>query len=262
MVWRCIFFCRSQPAENEFAPFLPHTFGHLSDYVILKPSVRNRGNNRLHYFFAGLLALDAAAHLYACVNRNMLMLRRVSKCLLMPLLAVCYLLFAASPSPLVFAAILFGFAGDLVLLFRPRRWAFPVGILAFAAGHVCYIISFAKRIATAPPWYMFVLCALITIACAGILTRYLWKGLPKKLRPPSFLYMLVIGSMASCAVLFTLYGATAHRWLAAIGGLLFALSDSILSIDAFHHPIRHRSILVMSTYIAAQTLIVSALAFS
>ena len=206
--------------------------------------------------------MDAIVHIFACINRNMLMLRRVSKCLLMPLLAACYMLFAQAPSALVITAILFGFAGDLVLLFRPRKWAFPAGILAFAAGHVFYIISFARRIVVTPPWYLFALCAVITVACAATLTRYLWKCMPKKLKPPSFLYMVVIGSMVSSAILFTLYGDSAHRWLAAIGGLLFAISDTTLSIDAFHHPVRYRSVIVMSTYIAAQTLIVSALAFS
>jgi uncharacterized membrane protein YhhN len=212
--------------------------------------------------FAGLLALDAGVHIFACINKNMLMLRRVSKCLLMPLLAVCYALFAREPSSLVIAAILFGFAGDLVLLFRPRKWAFPAGILAFATGHVFYIISFVKRIVVSPPWYMLALCALATIACAATLTRYLWKCMPKKLKPPSFLYMVIIGSMVSTAILFSLYGGSVHRWIAAVGGLLFAISDTTLSIDAFHHPVRYRSVIVMSTYIAAQTLIVSALAFS
>jgi len=191
----------------------------------------------------------------------MLMLRRVSKCLLMPLLAACYMLFAQAPSPLVISAILFGFAGDLVLLFRPRKWAFPAGILAFTIGHVFYIVSFLKRLSLTPPWYLIVLLAILVVACAATLLRYLWKGLPKKLCPPSFIYMLVIGLMVSSSVLFSLYSVSAHRWLAAVGGLLFAISDTTLSIDAFHHPIRHRSILVMSTYIAAQVLIVSALAF-
>jgi len=216
----------------------------------------------LRFVFAGLLALDAAVHIFACVNRNMLMLRRVSKCLLMPLLATCYMMFAKAPSSLVIAAILFGFAGDLVLLFRPRKWAFPAGILAFATGHVFYIVSFAKRIVVSPPWYMFALCALATVACAATLTYYLWKCMPKKLKPPSFLYMIIIGSMVSTAILFSLYGGSAHRWIAAIGGVLFAISDTTLSIDAFHHPVRYRSVIVMSTYIAAQVLIVSALAFS
>ena len=216
----------------------------------------------MQYFFAGLFLLDAAVHLFACANKNLLMLRRVSKCLLMPLLAACYLFFAKMPSPLVVAGILFGFAGDLVLLFRPRKWAFPAGIAAFATGHIFYIIRFAQRIATRPPWFLFALLALITIGCAALLMRYIWKGMPKKLCPPSFLYMMVIGTMASSAVLFSLYGLSPYRWLAGIGGVLFAISDTTLSIDAFHHPVHNRNIIVMSTYIAAQVLIVSAFAFA
>ncbi len=216
----------------------------------------------MQYFFAGLFLVDIAVHLFACVNKNLLMLRRVSKCLLMPLLATCYMLFAREPSTLVIAGILFGFAGDLVLLFRPRKWAFPAGILAFATGHVFYILSFARRIAIAPPWYLFAALALITIGCAATLMRYIWKGMPKKLCPPSFLYMMIIGTMASSAVLFTLYGLSPYRWLAGIGGLLFAISDTTLSIDAFHHPIHNRNIIVMSTYIAAQVLIVSTFALA
>jgi len=90
--------------------------------------------------------------------------------------------------------------------------------------------------------------------------HYIWKGMPKKLRPPSFLYMLMIGSMASSALLFALYGVSELRWLAAVGGLLFVLSDTTLSIDAFHHPVRHRNVIVMTTYLLAQSLIVTALA--
>ena len=216
----------------------------------------------MQYFIAGLFLLVAAVHLFACVNKNLLTLRRVSKCLLMPLLASCYMLFSHEPDTLVIIAILSGFVGDLVLLFRPRKWAFPAGILAFAAGHVFYIFSFAGRITLQPPWYLFVILALVSIACAATLMRYIWRGMPRKLRAPSFLYMLVIGSMVSSAALFALYGTSPLRWLAALGGVLFALSDATLSIDAFHHPVRYRNVIVMTTYILAQTLIVSALAFS
>lgn len=214
------------------------------------------------YLFAGLFVLVAAVQLFACANKDMLMLRRVSKCLLMPLLAVCYALFARAPSPLVLAAILSGFVGDLVLLFRPRRWAFPSGILAFATGHVFYIVSLAQGFAVIPPWYMLALLALVNVACAATMMRYLWRGMPRKLRPPSFLYMLIIGTMASAAALFALYGASDYRWLALPGGLLFVLSDTTLAIDAFHHPVRFRSVIVMSTYILAQALLVITLAFA
>ena len=216
----------------------------------------------LNYLFAALYLLDIGIHLFACASRDRLMLRRVSKCFLMPLLAVCYGLFAVSVSPLVLAAILFGFAGDVVLLFRPRRFAFPAGMMAFATGHALYIASFWGKLIQSPEWYVLLFLCVVTIAAAGTLLHYLWKRMPKKLRTPSFIYMLVIGVMASSSVLFALYSAAPLRWLAAIGGVLFSISDTTLSIDAFHHPVRYRNVIVMSTYILAQTLIVSALAFS
>ena len=41
-----------------------------------------------------------------------------------------------------------------------------------------------------------------------------------------------------------------------VGALLFILSDSLLAFDKFLVPIPHAGVLVMSTYIAAQYLIV------
>ncbi|MEA4870346.1 MAG: lysoplasmalogenase [Christensenella sp.] len=216
----------------------------------------------MNAIFAALYLLDIGIHLFACASRDRLMLRRVSKCFLMPLLAICYCLFADSIAPLVLAAILFGFAGDVILLFRPRRFAFPAGMMAFATGHALYIAGFWGRLTLVPKWFFLVLLCSITLAAACTLLHYLWKRLPKKLRVPSFLYMLVIGSMASSATLFAFYGATSLRWLALVGGVLFALSDATLSIDAFHHPVRYRNVIVMSTYILAQSLIVSSLTFS
>jgi len=216
----------------------------------------------LRYIAIALYLLVIALHLFACASRDRLMLRRVTKCCLMPLLLLCYVVFAAEVSPLVVAAILCGFVGDVLLLFRPRRWSFPAGIFSFAAGHVFYITYFLKGINVSPAWYICVALGLICLFSAITLLRYLWNGLPKKLRPPSFLYMLIIASMASCAILFALYGASPLRWLAAVGGLIFVASDSTLSIDAFHHPVRYRNVIVMSTYIVAQTLIVTSLALA
>ncbi len=216
----------------------------------------------MRYIAIALYLIIVALHLFACGMRKRLMLRRVTKCALMPLLAVCYILFAKTVSPLVIVAIFFGFAGDFFLLLTTHRWAFPAGIAAFALGHVFYIASFLSALPRFPAFYIWIMLGLISAAYAATLMHYLWKGIPKKLRPPSVTYMFIIGSMASCAIIYAFSGATSLCWLAGIGGLMFVVSDSMLSIDAFHHPIRHRSILVMSTYIAAQTLIVSSLAFA
>ena len=216
----------------------------------------------LRYIAVALYLLVVSLHLFACASRDRLMLRRITKCCLMPLLLLCYLSFTGEVSYLVVAAILCGFVGDVFLLFRPRRWSFPAGILSFAAGHVFYIIRFLGELTVSPAWYLCAALGIVSLVSAITLLYYLWKGLPKKLRPPSFLYMLIIASMASSAILFSFYGALPLRWLAAVGGLLFVASDSTLSIDAFHHPVRYRNVIVMSTYIAAQTLIVSSLTFA
>ncbi len=215
----------------------------------------------MDYLIVTLYLVTAGIHIYACGSRNRLMLRRVTKCALMPLLALCYVLLAQTISPFVLAAIFFGFAGDVFLLFTTHRWTFPAGIGAFAVGHVFYILCFLRILPYAPTVYVWLGLGLFSAAYAGILMRYLWKGIPRKLKPPSVAYMLIIGSMASCALVYAFYGAAPLRWLAGIGGLFFVASDSMLSIDAFHHPIRHRSIFVMSTYIAAQSLIVTSLTF-
>ena len=219
-------------------------------------------NPHLQYIAIALYLLVVALHLFACASRDRLMLRRVTKCCLMPLLLLCYVMFANEISSLVVAAILCGFVGDVLLLFRPRRWSFPAGIFSFAAGHVFYIVRFLNGVTTPPAWYVCAALGLLGLISAVALMRYLWKGLPKKLRPPSFVYMLIIASMASCAILFALYGTAPLRGLTAVGGLIFVVSDSTLSIDAFHHPVRYRNVIVMSTYIVAQTLIVTSLALA
>ena len=234
-------------------------FGEASSYVILNTAVEWRIPH-LQYIAVALYLLVVTLHLFACASRDRLMLRRITKCCLMPLLLMNYTVFAAVISPLVVAAILCGFVGDVFLLFRPRHWSFPAGIFSFAAGHVFYIIRFLESVTISPAWYVCALLVTIGLLSAIVLLRYLWKGLPKKLRPPSFLYMLIIATMASSAILFALYGNSPQRWLAAVGGLFFVASDSTLSIDAFHHPVRYRNVIVMSTYIAAQTMMVASLA--
>lgn len=52
--------------------------------------------------------------------------RRVTKPLLMPLLLLFYLLSAATPLPLLIAALVFGFLGDTLLLGDDRF--FPAGL--------------------------------------------------------------------------------------------------------------------------------------
>ncbi len=217
---------------------------------------------RLKYFFLTFYIIVVAVHLYSCVRTGRHTLRKITKCLLMPLLALCYRLFAVNFSNLVFLALIFGFIGDAFLLAPRWNWSFGAGLGAFAVGHVLYIIYMIGALPAAPTWYMLVLLALICCMLSLIALRYLWDGLPPVLRAPCIFYMLDISFMACCAFLYAFSGLSGLAPFAALGGILFIVSDTTLSIDTFKAPVPHRYIIVMGTYIAAQTLLTLAFVLS
>lgn len=214
----------------------------------------------MRYAAAALYLLDVFLHLFACVPPERHVLRKITKCLLMPLLALCYRFYAVDFSLLVFFALMAGFAGDAFLLAPKWTWSFGAGLFAFAIGHVCYIVAMLGFLPSLPPWYAFAVLISVCLVLAVLVLRMLKPGLPKELRIPCFVYVIDISFMAGCAFLFALGGVSPIGWLAAIGGVLFLASDTTLSRDTFLNPVPYRYLIVMGTYIFAQTFIAAALA--
>ncbi|WP_327395050.1 lysoplasmalogenase [Streptomyces phaeochromogenes] len=173
----------------------------------------------------------------------------VAKPLLMPLLAL-YARVCGGPRLLV-AALLFGWGGDVLLLFDAEP-AFLAGMASFAAGHVCYLLLFRQTTALAgkrPPraratWLTAVAYALALVTTVALL----WPGLPADLRVPVAGYSLLLTAMA--------YGAARLGLLAGIGGALFMLSDTLIATGVAEWPQLPRpDFWIMITYIAAQYLL-------
>ncbi|MET8973023.1 lysoplasmalogenase [Streptomyces hydrogenans] len=162
----------------------------------------------------------------------------VAKPLLMPLLAA-YAATRGAPRLLI-AALLFGWGGDVFLLFD-ADWAFLVGMGSFALGHVCYLTLFGRR-RTSPA-----LGALYAVALVGTVVA-LWSDLPAELRIPVAGYSLLLTAMA--------YRASALGVLAGTGGALFLLSDTLIATGIADWPqLPAPDFWVMLTYIAAQYLL-------
>ncbi|MEU8435891.1 lysoplasmalogenase [Streptomyces sp. NPDC029216] len=168
----------------------------------------------------------------------------VAKPLLMPLLAG-YVLTLRAPRLLV-AALLFGWGGDLALLFDAEP-AFLVGMGSFAAGHVCYLMLFGKhslfgRARTSPA-----LGGAYAVALVGTVAL-LWGDLPAGLRIPVAGYSLLLASMA--------YRSSALGRVAGAGGALFLLSDTLIATGVAEWPQLPRpDFWIMATYLAAQYLL-------
>nr|WP_223183630.1 MULTISPECIES: lysoplasmalogenase [unclassified Streptomyces] len=163
---------------------------------------------------------------------------RVAKPLLLPLLAA-YAVSRGAPR-LLTAALLFGWGGDVFLLFD-ADWAFLVGMGSFAAGHVCYLVLFGRR-RTSPA-----LGVLYALALGGTVVL-LWSDLPAGLRLPVACYSLLLTAMA--------YRASSLGLAAGIGGALFLLSDTLIATGIADWPqLPAPDFWVMATYIAAQYLL-------
>ncbi len=178
-------------------------------------------------------------------------MRFIFKSLLMPSLAVFYLLAAESPSPWIVLALAFGWLGDVFLLGR-HHWNLYCGIGAFALGHISYITG---MLLTKPGLH---LTAAISVAWVGIVLlafrRFLLPHVPKRLRIPGVIYATLLS--ATCAValyLFCTSGPDAAYALCFFGGLLFIVSDGLLAYDMFGKKTRLGNFFVMVTYILAQT---------
>ncbi|MET9321458.1 lysoplasmalogenase [Streptomyces sp. NPDC003038] len=162
----------------------------------------------------------------------------IFKPLLMPLL-VAHAVTRGAPRLLV-AALLFGWGGDLALLFDAEA-AFLIGMGSFAAGHVCYLVLFGKRGAYA------LLGGAYAVALLGTV-GLMWTDLPAGLRVPVAGYSLLLTAMA--------FRSSALGPRAGIGGALFLISDTLIATGVAEWPQPPRpDFWIMATYLAAQYLL-------
>lgn len=190
------------------------------------------------------LFVVTAVHLLA-VGLDWALVSAVTKPLLMPLLAL-YAWLAARPARprLLVAAVLCGWAGDVFLQFDAEP-AFLAGMGAFAAGHVCYQVLFARGWRTRRVKIAAIPYALVWLGVLALL----WPGIGD-LRIPVAFYSLLLAATAVVAV-----GINAR---AAVGGALFLISDTLIATgiaDLPRPPGVH--VWIMATYVAAQYLLVT-----
>ncbi|MFE1764488.1 lysoplasmalogenase [Streptomyces angustmyceticus] len=168
----------------------------------------------------------------------------LTKPALMPVLAACVL--ARGGPRLLAGALLCGCGGDTFLQIGGDL-AFLVGMGSFAAGHVCYLLLFARHGTSPGPGRRgraYAAGAAYAVLLAGTVVL-LWPDLPADLRIPVAGYSLLLTAMA--------FGALRAGPLAAAGGLLFLLSDTLIASGIAHWPqLPAPQFCIMLTYVAAQ----------
>jgi len=153
------------------------------------------------------------------------------------------------------AALVFSALGDFLLALE-RKLAFALGMAAFLAAHLCYILVFVglEDAPLEPLWPRLIVAVLLFVG-GVVLVLWLWRDLGlDRLSVP--LYALALIGMAT-TVWFSPWAA----WPAMIGALLFVFSDAVLAGQTFRAdpadlpPVLRGHGLVWASYAAAQGLL-------
>lgn len=175
-----------------------------------------------------------------------------------PLTTVLILCLAARARPAqsgryraaVLVGLLFSLAGD-VFLMLPQD-LFVQGLLAFLLAHLCFYAAFFPG----ARWRARLVAVLAYGAVGATNMALLLPHIPPPLHAPVLAYVLVLVVMAGLAAAraWTLRGNPAlarPAALAAWGGALFVLSDSLLAWNLFHGGIPLSALLVLASYYGA-----------
>jgi uncharacterized membrane protein YhhN len=183
------------------------------------------------------------------------------KALIMPLLMILFLQnLNLSGSPLnllMFAGIIFSWAGDVILEFsKVTANIFVAGLICFLLAHIMYLTVFI----TTPGKNSisgYRLWLLLPVMIYGIaLVTFLYGDLAQ-MKLPVIIYAIVILSMLSGAINRKEKVNRRSYWLVLAGAILFVISDSAIAVNKFSLPFESSGIVIMSTYILAQYLIVT-----
>ncbi len=156
----------------------------------------------------------------------------------------------------VLIGLVLSLAGDVFLMW-PQ--GFLLGLVSFLLAHLAYIVAFTRSVRFAARPLPFVLYALV----AAVLLTQLWPGVPAPLRLPVLAYVVCLAAMAAQAgvVWLAARGSDGESLArsAAIGGVLFMASDTLLAFNKFSAPVPLSALLILVAYWLAQGLIAACL---
>lgn len=153
----------------------------------------------------------------------------------------------------IVVGLAFAAAGDFFLML-PGDY-FLAGLVCFLLTHCAYIWALTRDSRFAADKGIFVLFAMIGI----IVIAGLWSSLPSALRVPVIIYAMALAAMAAQAISRDRQIAAGSPQKsaarsAALGGLFFMISDTLLAYGRFRWSIPYSAVWVLGTYYTAQWL--------
>ena len=206
--------------------------------------------NHLSKILLFVFLLVSLIDIIAILNNSSLW-QTIAKPLIIPALLAYYITSSKSKNKLYIAALIFSFAGDVLLLDKSNLFLFGIG--AFLITQLLYVYIFSKglgkssrtnKIRAGIPFLVYFI-VLITVLKPGLQDLFI----------PVLVYGLAISLFGTVALLNYLIKRDVISLRLFTGAVLFILSDSFIAFNKFHHERWFYPVIIMITYIVAQYLI-------
>jgi len=197
-----------------------------------------------------VLLVEVAALAMATAAEGWIDAHRLFKPLAM-LLAIAWVAMRAQGrfAGVLLAALALCLAGDVFLMLEGF---FIPGLVSFLAAHLCYLALLRQDVR----WFPSGRALAATLALAAALYAVLFPHLGPVLKVAVAAYAVVIALMAAQAIGRATVLRDGASMGVAVGAGLFMLSDAVLAINRFAVPLPLAPVWILSTYYAAQLLIV------
>ena len=209
----------------------------------------------------GLYGVVGAMNVF-CVATSLSIPATAAKVLLMPLLLVWLLLTVSggcTPRSAVrwlAVGMLLAWFGD-ILLTQDSDAFFAAGLSSFLVMQVCYVVAFLRI--PGPGLVRAWKVAIVPFLVVYVVINLLISDGVGALRIPVLVYSAALMVMALAALDLVLRVPRPLGWRIAAGSVLFLVSDALIALTAFG-PLTQSpawSAVIMTTYIAAQAMIVT-----
>jgi uncharacterized membrane protein YhhN len=208
----------------------------------------------LLYFFIGILFI-------VLPDQSGFLMGLVVKTLIIPVLMFLFIINRRPCSnlfcKLMFAGLFFSWGGDVILEFSQKYGdLFIPGLVSFLLAHIMYLIVFFKTPGKNVIFNNRIYLLAPVLIYGVALTLFLYNDLGA-MRLPVILYAIVILIMLAGAINRIEKVNRVSYYMVLAGAILFVISDSAIAINKFSIHFESSGIVIMSTYIIAQYLIVS-----
>lgn len=229
----------------------------LYDTLAVKKFLLFYGEYSMDKFFLALFFISSILHLWESWNDNALGRAR-TKSFPILMLALAYIFFPGTPSPILLTALITSWLGDVLLIPKGNKW-FIIGGSSFLVSHFLFMAVYLPHIHFSRiPWLILLPAAALYASVSIAVIRAIRDNTPRIMAVSMWLYLLTNSSMNLFALMQLLTDRQPGEIAAFAGALLFFFSDCILFLVRFHRnpalvPRRHFP--VMLCYLSGEFLI-------